>query len=166
MFVVIVMACKCRHSCLYLYYPVFMCWSINWEQMTNMKEIIMSKPEIISDIAKWLLSGEVKVQGSVPLLSLKGHTTWIPRSLGIIPWPCDISLAVLYCLSKLSLFMSLSMRNLVRIIVWHVEFVKELVDKTWHRVQTIVGMLCVPLCHLSLGIPPVHLAVLAGLYAP
>lgn len=103
-----------------------------------------------------LLSGScfrgVKVQGLLPLLSLKGHRAWIPRSLDIIPWPCDISLPVLYCLSILVISKSLSLRNPVRIRVRHVEFVKKPVDKTWRELKenipTIGGIICVPLWHL------------------
>lgn len=106
-----------------------------------------------------LLSGSsfrgVKVQGLLPLLILKGHRAWIPQSLDIIPRPCDISLPVLYCLSILAISKSLSLRNLVRICVRHVEFVKKPVDKTWRglkkNIPTIEGKVWVPSWHLPLS---------------
>lgn len=146
---------------LYLHYPAFISWSRTWKLTWLLLQT--SKNKIICwglRSYQTLLSGScfrgVKVQGLVPLLSLKGHTAWIPRSLDVIPWACDISPAVLYCLSILAISMPLCLRNPVRIIVRHVEFVKKPVDKTWSElqegnIQTIVGMLYVPLWHLPLS---------------
>lgn len=57
-------------------------------------------------------SREVKDQDFVPLLGLQGHHAWIPRSLDVIPRPCDISAVVLHCPSILAILISLSGRNL------------------------------------------------------
>lgn len=64
-----------------------------------------------------------------------------------------VTYLLLYCI--LAILMSYSLRNPVRICVRHVEFVKKLVDKTSREqkenIQTIVGILCVPLGHLPLS---------------
>ena len=97
----------------------------------------------------WLsgtLSAGVRVQGLVPSPSPRGHTTWIPQSLGVIPWPCDMSVPVLYL-------------PLSQLFIRHVEFVKKPADTTRSErleesVPTIAGMFYVALWHLSLRTPP------------
>lgn len=66
---------------------------------------------ILSDVPR---SREAKGQDFVPLLGLQGHHVWIPRSLDIIPRPCDISCRVSHCPSILAILISLSLRSLVR----------------------------------------------------